>query len=49
MDCLDDTADFLQSCAGFFKLARGIRIKHAYAELFVQLLTPVAKVRRQQA
>ncbi|KAF9151583.1 Cell morphoproteinsis protein PAG1 [Linnemannia schmuckeri] len=44
MDCLDDTADFLQSCAGFFKLARGIRIKHAYAELFVQLLTPVAKV-----
>ncbi|KAK3842159.1 MAG: cell morphogenesis N-terminal-domain-containing protein [Linnemannia gamsii] len=44
MHCLDDTADFLQSCAGFFKLARGIRIKHAYAELFVQLLTPVAKV-----
>ncbi|KAF9908249.1 Cell morphogenesis protein PAG1 [Linnemannia zychae] len=44
MNCLEDTADFLQSCAGFFKLARGIRIKHAYAELFVQLLTPVAKV-----
>ncbi|KAG0198807.1 Cell morphogenesis protein PAG1 [Mortierella sp. GBA30] len=44
MDCLDDTADFLQSCARFFKMARGIRIKHAYAELFVQLLTPVAKV-----
>ncbi|KAF9585887.1 Cell morphogenesis protein PAG1, partial [Lunasporangiospora selenospora] len=44
MDCLEETADFLQSCAGFFKLSRGIRIKHAYAELFVQLLTPVAKV-----
>ncbi|KAG0033981.1 Cell morphogenesis protein PAG1, partial [Podila clonocystis] len=44
MDCLEETADFLQSCAGFFKMARGIRIKHAYAELFVQLLTPVAKV-----
>ncbi|KAK5799013.1 cell morphogenesis N-terminal-domain-containing protein [Linnemannia elongata] len=42
--CLEETADFLQSCAGFFKLARGTRIKHAYAELFVQLLTPVAKV-----
>ncbi|KAF9203309.1 Cell morphoproteinsis protein PAG1, partial [Haplosporangium sp. Z 27] len=41
---LEETADFLQSCAGFFKMARGIRIKHAYAELFVQLLTPVAKV-----
>ncbi|KAG0303961.1 Cell morphogenesis protein PAG1 [Dissophora globulifera] len=44
MDSLEETADFLQSCATFFKLARGIRIKHAYAELFVQLLTPVAKV-----
>ncbi|KAK3819569.1 MAG: cell morphogenesis N-terminal-domain-containing protein, partial [Benniella sp.] len=44
MECLQETADFLQSCAGFFKMARGIRIKHAYAELFVQLLTPVAKV-----
>ncbi|KAF9434088.1 Cell morphogenesis protein PAG1 [Entomortierella beljakovae] len=44
MHCLEETADFLQSCAGFFKMARGIRIKHAYAELFVQLLTPVAKV-----
>ncbi|KAF8987696.1 Cell morphoproteinsis protein PAG1 [Haplosporangium bisporale] len=43
-NCLEETADFLQSCAGFFKMARGIRIKHAYAELFVQLLTPVAKV-----
>ncbi|KAI8602189.1 cell morphogenesis N-terminal-domain-containing protein [Dissophora ornata] len=44
MDSLEETADFLQSCAGFFKMARGVRIKHAYAELFVQLLTPVAKV-----
>ncbi|KAG0093877.1 Cell morphogenesis protein PAG1 [Podila epicladia] len=49
MDCLEETADFLQSCAGFFKMARGIRIKHAYAELFVQLLTPVAKVISQLA
>ncbi|KAF9196952.1 Cell morphoproteinsis protein PAG1 [Haplosporangium sp. Z 11] len=44
MDCLEESADFLQSCAGFFKMARGVRIKHAYAELFVQLMTPVAKV-----
>ncbi|KAG0006355.1 Cell morphogenesis protein PAG1 [Entomortierella chlamydospora] len=43
-ESLEESADFLQSCAGFFKMARGIRIKHAYAELFVQLLTPVAKV-----
>ncbi|KAG0244404.1 Cell morphogenesis protein PAG1 [Actinomortierella wolfii] len=44
MDSLEESADFLQSCARFFKASRGIRIKHAYAELFVQLLTPVAKV-----
>ncbi|ORZ22813.1 cell morphogenesis N-terminal-domain-containing protein [Lobosporangium transversale] len=44
MSSFEETADFLQSCARFFKMARGIRIKHAYAELFVQLLTPIAKV-----
>ncbi|KAF9967252.1 Cell morphogenesis protein PAG1 [Mortierella alpina] len=44
MDSFEETADFLQSCARFFKAARGIKIKQAYAELFVQLMTPVAKV-----
>ncbi|KAG9307250.1 hypothetical protein G9A89_017078 [Geosiphon pyriformis] len=43
-DALIETADFLQSLAGFLKVANGARIKHAYADLFVQLLVPIAGV-----
>ncbi|CAG8494032.1 5031_t:CDS:10 [Ambispora gerdemannii] len=41
---LEETAEFLKSLAGFLKIATGTKIKHAYAELFVQLLTPIAGV-----
>ncbi|KAG2181999.1 hypothetical protein INT43_006925 [Umbelopsis isabellina] len=44
LDALEETADFLQSCAGFFKNAHGAKIKHAYAKMFIQLLLPVAAV-----
>jgi hypothetical protein len=44
VDALEETADFLSSCAGFFKNSHGIKVKHAYAALFVQLLLPVAEV-----
>ncbi|CAG8582462.1 4463_t:CDS:10, partial [Ambispora leptoticha] len=41
---LEETAEFLNSLAGFLKNATGTKIKHAYAELFVQLLAPIAGV-----
>ncbi|TPX59464.1 hypothetical protein PhCBS80983_g02476 [Powellomyces hirtus] len=44
MDALEDTADFLQTCAELFQNAHSTRIKHAYAEVFVQLLDPIAAV-----
>ena len=44
MDALEETADFLSSCASFFKNAHGAKVKHAYARLFIQLLLPIAQV-----
>ncbi|KAJ3161216.1 Cell morphogenesis protein PAG1 [Geranomyces variabilis] len=44
MDALEDTADFLQTCAELFQNAHSTRIKHAYAEVFVMLLEPIAAV-----
>ncbi|GAA5801816.1 hypothetical protein HPULCUR_007270 [Helicostylum pulchrum] len=44
VDALEETADFLSSCASFFKNAHGAKVKHAYARLFIQLLLPVAGV-----
>ncbi|CAO3652266.1 unnamed protein product [Mucor fragilis] len=44
VDALEETADFLSSCASFFKNAHGAKVKHAYAKLFIQLLLPVAQV-----
>lgn len=44
VDALEETADFLSSCAGFFKNAHGAKVKHAYARLFIQLLLPIAEV-----
>ncbi|PKK71853.1 hypothetical protein RhiirC2_743771 [Rhizophagus irregularis] len=41
---LEETAEFLQSLAGFLKSAHGVRIKHAYADLFVRLLMPIAGI-----
>ncbi|KAI9495734.1 cell morphogenesis N-terminal-domain-containing protein [Zychaea mexicana] len=44
LDALEETADFLSSCASFFKNAHGAKVKHSYAKLFVQLLLPIAGV-----
>lgn len=44
VDALEETADFLSSCASFFKNAHGAKVKHAYAKLFIQLLLPIAEV-----
>jgi hypothetical protein len=44
LDALEETADFLSSCATFFKNAHGAKVKHAYANLFIQLLLPIAEV-----
>jgi hypothetical protein len=44
LDALEETADFLSSCATFFKNAHGAKVKHAYAKLFIQLLLPIAEV-----
>ncbi|CAG8519511.1 8947_t:CDS:10 [Diversispora eburnea] len=44
LEALEETAEFLQSLANFLRIAHGIKIKHAYAELFVRLLMPIAGV-----
>lgn len=44
MDALEETADFLQSCSEFFQNSHAVKIKHAYAEVFAQLLEPIASV-----
>ncbi|KAI9261393.1 cell morphogenesis N-terminal-domain-containing protein [Phascolomyces articulosus] len=44
LDALEETADFLSSCASFFRNAHGAKVKHSYAKLFVQLLLPIAGV-----
>ncbi|KAH9273162.1 hypothetical protein BASA83_004451 [Batrachochytrium salamandrivorans] len=44
MDCLEETAEFLQTSADLFQNAHDIHVKHAYANLFVELLDPIASV-----
>lgn len=44
LDALEETADFLSSCASFFKNAHGAKVKLTYANLFVLLLSPIAGV-----
>jgi len=44
MEALEDTAEFLQVCSNFFQSAHSIKVKHAYAEVFVELLDPIAAV-----
>ena len=45
MDALEETAEFLQIIGEFFSNAHSVRIKHAYSEVFVELLEPIAAVR----
>lgn len=42
IEALEETADFMQTLANFFSKAHSIRIKHAFAELLVGLLLPMA-------
>jgi len=44
MEALEDTTEFLQACSNFFQNAHSIKIKLAYAEVFVELLDPIAAV-----
>ena len=44
MDALEETAEFMQTVASFFTKANSVRIKHAYAELLISLLLPLASV-----
>ncbi|ORY44459.1 hypothetical protein BCR33DRAFT_850552 [Rhizoclosmatium globosum] len=44
MDCLEETAEFLMIFAGFFVNTHNPKIKHAYCDLFVELLEPVVAV-----
>nr|KAJ3422130.1 Cell morphogenesis protein PAG1 [Polyrhizophydium stewartii] len=44
MDCLEETAEFLQTSADLFQNSHNIHVKHAYADVFVELLDPIASV-----
>ena len=44
MDALEETAEFLQTCAEIFSNTHSQKIKHAFADVFVELLEPVAAV-----
>ncbi|CAH1758177.1 13189_t:CDS:10 [Entrophospora sp. SA101] len=44
VEALEETAEFLQTLAKFMKAADSPKIKHAYADLFVRLLMPIAGV-----
>ncbi|KAI9333471.1 cell morphogenesis N-terminal-domain-containing protein [Obelidium mucronatum] len=44
MDCLEETAEFLMIFANFFVNSHNPKIKHAYCDLFVELLEPVVAV-----
>ena len=41
---LEETSEFLQSLGKFFCQVKSIRVKHAYAEIFLELLLPLAGV-----
>ncbi|KAJ3185369.1 Cell morphogenesis protein PAG1 [Gaertneriomyces sp. JEL0708] len=44
MDALEDSVEFLQTCAELFTNAHSTRLKHAYAEVFVGLMEGIAAV-----
>ncbi|KAJ3014920.1 UNVERIFIED_CONTAM: Cell morphogenesis protein PAG1, partial [Siphonaria sp. JEL0065] len=44
IDCLEETAEFLMIFAGFFVNTHNPKIKHAYCDLFVELLEPVVAI-----
>ena len=44
MDALEETAEFLRLCSDHFQGAQGVRVKAAFADVFVGLLDPIAAV-----
>ncbi|TPX35897.1 hypothetical protein SmJEL517_g01822 [Synchytrium microbalum] len=44
MDALEETAEFLQTCAEIFSTTHSQKIKHAFSDVFVELLEPVAAI-----
>lgn len=42
--CLEESAEFLSSVAGFFVAAHGFKIKQAYAEVLYHLMLPIPDV-----
>ncbi|KAJ3277512.1 Cell morphogenesis protein PAG1, partial [Borealophlyctis nickersoniae] len=44
MEYLEETAEFLEICADLFQNTHSVRIKHAFADVFVHLLDPIAAV-----
>jgi len=42
MDAVEETAEFMRMLGMFFVKAHSLKIKHAYAELLVNLLEPLA-------
>eukprot|EP00842_Homolaphlyctis_polyrhiza_P005771 jgi/Hompol1/6195/HPOL_000607-RA len=44
MDSLEETTDFLHTSAELFQNAQSVLIRHAFADVFVQLLDPIASV-----
>jgi hypothetical protein len=41
---LQDTSDFLHSLSKFFANTHSFKVKHAYAQLLIDLLLPLAPV-----
>jgi len=44
MDRIGESADFLKECGNCFLESHSLRLKHAFAALFVDLLAPIAEV-----
>ena len=45
MDRIADSADFLKECGECFQESHSLRLKHSFAQLFIELLAPIAEVR----
>ncbi|KAI0236824.1 Cell morphogenesis protein PAG1, partial [Massospora cicadina] len=43
-DSLEETAEFLLSCASFFRKTKNARLRRAYAEAFIDMLLPITPV-----
>jgi hypothetical protein len=44
MERISEAADFLKECGDCFQDSHSLRLKHAFAELFIALLSPIAEV-----